>query len=556
MITFLARQLQVDPSALQDYGTRRMTRSTHFNTVLHHLGFRRVQPDDHEPIVAWLTERALEHDNPTLLFHMICERLKQHQLIRPAVTTVERWVVTARVQAHHASLNRLQFLLTPERITLLDSLLVSESDQGPTPLYRLRQHADRNTPTALLHTLDKLTTLESWEVDTWDMSALNANRQKFLARPGRKYTMQALRRMGPERRYPILLSFLKQTLIELTDESIDIFDVCIASRHKKAQKALQEYQTQIVETTETHSQLLQTIGDLVLDETVSDAHLREAIYHHIPRANLQVAVKEAHALRRPSSYFDFLDDHYSYVRQFAPQFLETLSFQSHHDDDTVLEAIAVFRALNTANQRKLPDNVPLDFVADHWRRFVMPQGQPTRRAYELCTLSTLRDKLRSGDIYLPNSRRYTDPETFLIPRSAWPQLRTDVCQELNLDPTGHTRLSARAQQLKDMLPRVDRMLDRSDGIRIEDGELIVPMDDAEHVPESVQALDEQIRRRIPDVDLPDLLLEVDQWTGFSQQLTHASGGQPRTDELLLLSFCKVKTGLKQPSSRGRTSAPA
>jgi hypothetical protein len=208
-------------------------------------------------------------------------------------------------------------------------------------------------------------------------------------------------------------------------------------------------------------------------------------------------------------------------------------YTTHHDDDTVLEAIEVFRALNTANQRKLPDNVPLDFVADNWRRFVMPQGQPTRRAYELCTLSTLRDKLRSGDIYLPHSRRYTDPETFLIPRSAWPQLRTDVCQELDLDPTGHTRLSARAQQLKDMLPRVDRMLDRSDGIRIEDGELIVPMDDAENVPESVQALDEQIRRRIPDVDLPDLLLEVDQWTGFSQHLTHASGGQPRTDELLL-----------------------
>src|SRR5712691_8154145 len=28
--TFLARQLQVDPRALQDYGKRRMTRSTHF----------------------------------------------------------------------------------------------------------------------------------------------------------------------------------------------------------------------------------------------------------------------------------------------------------------------------------------------------------------------------------------------------------------------------------------------------------------------------------------------------------------------------------------------
>jgi TnpA family transposase len=533
VITFLADQLQAEPDALQDYGKRRMTRSIHFNAVLNHLGFRRVQPDDHQSIVDWLTERALEHDKPTLLFQMICERLKQQQLLRPAVTTVERWVVTARMQAHHASLNRLQPLLTPERITLLDGLLVTESEQGPTPLYRLRQHADTNTPTALLNTLDKFILLESWDVDTWDMSNLNPNRQKLLARLGRKYTMQALRRMGPERRYPILLSFLKQTLIELTDESIDIYDVCIASRHKKAQKALKDYHDQIVETTETHSQLLQTIGDLVLDETVSDGHLRQAIYHQIPRAHLQLAVKEAHALRRPSSYFDFLDDHYSYVRQFAPQFLETLTFQSHQDDDPVLEAIAVFRALNAAKQRQLPDDVPLDFVADNWRRFVMPLGHPTRRAYELCTLSTLRDKLRSGDIYLPNSRRYTDPETFLIPRATWPQLKTDICQELELDPTGQARLSDRAQQLKDLLPRVDRILDRSDGIRIEDGELIVPMDEAEDLPESVQALDDQIRHRIPDIDLPDLLLEVDHWTAFSQHLTHAGGGQPRTDDLLL-----------------------
>ena len=163
----------------------------------------------------------------------------------------------------------------------------------------------------------------------------------------------------------------------------------------------------------------------------------------------------------------------------------------------------------------------------------MPQGEPKRHAYELCTLSTLRDKLRSGDIYPPNSRRYTDPETFLIPRMTWPQLKTDVCQELGLDPTGQARLSDRAQQLKDLLPRVDRILNRSDGIRIEDGELIVPMDEAEDLPESVKALDEEIRRRIPDIDLTDLLLEVDQWTGFSRHLTHANGGQPRTDKLFL-----------------------
>jgi hypothetical protein len=106
MTACLARQLKVDPSVLQDDGQRRMTRSVHCNAVLHHLGFRRVQIEDHEQMVAWLTERTLEHDQPPLLFHMMCERLKQPQMMRPAVPTLERWVVTARMQAHYESLRR------------------------------------------------------------------------------------------------------------------------------------------------------------------------------------------------------------------------------------------------------------------------------------------------------------------------------------------------------------------------------------------------------------------------------------------------------------------
>ena len=87
--------------------------------------------------------------------------------------------------------------------------------------------------------------------------------------------------------------------------------------------------------------------------------------------------------------------------------------------------------------------------------------------------------------------------------------------------------------MQELLPRVDHVLDRSDGIRIENGELIVPMDEAEDLPESVKALEAQLSRRVPQVDLTDLLLEVDQWTGFSHHFTHAGGGQPRTDDLLL-----------------------
>src|SRR5262249_19165387 len=209
-IAFLAEQLHIDPTVFHDYGTRRMTRSAHFQAVLDHLGFRRVQAKEHEQFVTWLTERALEHDKPTLLLQMTGEYLKQQKLLRPGVTMLERLVVTARAHAHHTSFHRLQPLLTPDCLVVLDQLLVPAQETGKTPLYPVRQHATSNTPSALLDVLNKLTLLHSWAVDQWDMTALNPNRQKFLARLGRKYTAQALLRMGPERRYPILLALLKE----------------------------------------------------------------------------------------------------------------------------------------------------------------------------------------------------------------------------------------------------------------------------------------------------------------------------------------------------------
>ena len=90
--------------------------------------------------------------------------------------------------------------------------------------------------------------------------------------------------------------------------------------------------------------------------------------------------------------------------------------------------------------------MPLIFVQETWKPYVVPNGHPFRRAYELCTLSALGGRLPSRDIYLPHTCRYADPETFLIPRSTCPALREDVCRQLDLDPIGTKRLSNRAQE--------------------------------------------------------------------------------------------------------------
>jgi len=71
---------------------------------------------------------------------------------------------------------------------------------------------------------------------------INPNRMKMLAQKGRKATKQALGRMPPECRYPILLAFLKQTLIDTIDEAVDLHDRYLQEAYSRAGRELDEIQ--------------------------------------------------------------------------------------------------------------------------------------------------------------------------------------------------------------------------------------------------------------------------------------------------------------------------
>jgi hypothetical protein len=166
----------------------------------------------------------------------------------------------------------------------------------------------------------------------------------------------------------------------------------------------------------------------------------------------------------------------------------------------------------------------------------------------------LRGALRAGNVWLPGSRRYGDPETHLIPKDRWPALRAEVCRQLQTPEDPTVRLQERAHELEDRLVQVDALLARGEHIRMEDGALIVPRLEAEDRPASMVELEQRIDARLPLIDLSELRVEVDEWTQFSQWFEHASGYEPPTRELrdhlyavLLAQGCNI--GLRRMAHR-------
>lgn len=122
-VVFVAQQLAVEPVVLAAYGARAHTRQDHLQAAQAHLGYRKVRKKDFQVFADWLLERALEHDKPTLLYELTCEKLRTEQLLRPGVTRLERLVAEARARAQTETYRHLTPFLTKDRQQWLDTLL-------------------------------------------------------------------------------------------------------------------------------------------------------------------------------------------------------------------------------------------------------------------------------------------------------------------------------------------------------------------------------------------------------------------------------------------------
>ena len=156
-------------------------------------------------------------------------------------------------------------------------------------------------------------------------------------------------------------------------------------------------------------------------------------------------------------------------------------------------------------------------------------GAIDRHHWELCLLSELRSALRAGEIWVQGSRRYTDPERFLIARKDWPGTRPRILRELELPASAEPRVSDVLARTAGHREALDRDLQASDAdVTIgERGNLIVKRLRAQPREPDVDQLAREIANQLPVIDLPDLLIEVDRWTRFTCHLTHAGDAAPR-----------------------------
>jgi hypothetical protein len=311
VVEYVARQLDIDAD-LSQYGRWVRTAVVHKQRARDYLGFQRMTSAVQRRLTTWLLERALEHDTPMLLLELASDWLLRQRLLRPRITQLERLVAATRDRAEEELHRRLRPVLTTDVRKFLDGLLESASPGGITPLADLRRVATSNKAAEILRGIQKVAVLQEAGVADWDLSAINPNRLRVLAQIGRRTTNQAIRRRQDSGRYPILLAFLKQTLTDVTDEVLHMFESCLWERYSQARNAFKDHWQSMTTSTNEKLRWFLDIGSVVLDPSVTNPRVRTAIFRRISRDELAKAVEEAEEIVRPQDdgQFDYFARRY------------------------------------------------------------------------------------------------------------------------------------------------------------------------------------------------------------------------------------------------------
>ncbi len=197
-----------------------------------------------------------------------------------------------------------------------------------------------------------------------------------------------------------------------------------------------------------------------------------------------------------------LDASMSYLRQFA----------GGPGTEQLLQAVSMLAGLyatGTSKVRPAPrsGSCRRSGPATWSPRSRPPTSPRTARYGELAVLVGLRDGLRCGDVFVPGSRRYTDPASFLLTPQAWAPQKAEFCHLVGKPGEAVDALAA-ADELRTALADLKTQLAKGNPgeVRLtDDGALIIPPLTAEDVPAEADGLRAELAGILPRVPIASVL---------------------------------------------------
>ena len=516
ILDFVCYQLNCQHELIEKYKHRRSVIQEHQNKIKRHLSLQEYDDVAKESLTTYILEKAKQTDQVSLLVPKAQCFLKERNILQPALSKLRRLVGKCRKSAWEHIENSLEKQLKSEIKEKLQALL--KIDGARSTLWQLKQPPGIPSLNNINTLIKKLKIIEDIKVLHLDLSWINANYKLLLARRAHYFSVTRLNHLLAGKRYASLVCLCRQIYEDTVDYIIEMLIKLFDKSEKAAKNQID------IATRQKHAQIkkslehFKVIGELILDDEVTDNDLRQKIYNIVPRKQLadQILKTQSWLSSKYNHVFHLLEDRYSYFRKFFPSFIEHIDLinDGTMNSKPLLDAINILREMNKNQDSKCPKNVPTSFIPPRYQKHVInSDGEVNRNAWEISLLKAVRDEVKEGNLSANNSKFFCQFDKLFMPETRWKQEKSNFFKKAGL-PVEEGKIQ---KHLTDRLHKaIDEFIQYEDNnpyAKIENDKWVLSVDDAYHLSEAddkaLAQLKEFLKRNMREIKLPDLLVEVD-----------------------------------------------
>jgi TnpA family transposase len=525
---FLAAQLGLNVDDLLEYASREETRHEHLGALRQLYGYRAFTGQGARELKIWLIEQAEDARSNDDLARRFVEECRRTQIIVPAISTIERQCADALVAAERKIEETISSRLDYETRARLDALLIDMVESHLSRFVWLRQFEPGKNSADVNRLLDRLDFLQNLDLSPDILVGIPPHRVARLKRQGERYFADGLRDLSDNRRLAILAVCAVEWQAGLADAIVETHDRIVGKTWREAKRLcdarVDDAKVAVRQTLQSFAEL----GGALLEAQGDDAELEPAISDSLGWEGLQKLVATAARLTDTMSAdpLTHATQGYNRFRRYAPRMLRILDIHGAAVAAPLLKAARLIR--NGSDTER-----PTGFLrqTSKWHQHLKTQDNGDHRLWEVAVLFHLRDAFRSGDIWLRHSKRYGDLKQILVPAQA-----VTANARLMVPFNPEAWIADRKARMKSGLERLAKAA-RSGSIpggSIENGVLHVDRLSA-NAPHGADEMILDLYKRMPEVRITDILMDVDAATDFTDAFTHLRTGVPCKDKIGLLN---------------------
>lgn len=525
VISYLSSQLDLPPTLTVDVPEREATLLEHRNNILKYLGFQRFDDKAEADLDRWIEEYARQGLLPDELFHRAERYLLLNRIVLPGPSTIERQIIRICNQVHTQLFEQVFDQMSPELRGAIDDLLQTTDGNQRTYFNQLKEYAKISS---LKRYLERYDNLVATGVNEFEEKVIDTAFLHYLYRLTKRYSAKDMKRFKDHKRYALMVCFLLESRKILLDNLVKMHDqymteLCRQTRnsHDKKHKEFRKRQKKAIDA------VLDTTH-VLLEWPDEQPLYKNDLWQRIDEKHLLASIDDLHIFKRleECGYCDLLLTRYPSLRKYFSDFIR-LPFEVAKGSGPLIKAIQFVRQLDDGDLKKLPENTPTAFIPRELRRSLKDQaGNINRNVWEMGLALAMKDALRSGDLYLPQSKQHVSFWDLTLNEPNWDETKHTVYTELQ-QPLPHEVRSAISTQFHEAVSAAQKRFGLDNFAEIHNGRLKLKRDDKLDVPDKVNQLQKVIDAHMPSIRIEQLLMEVDQMTHYSRHFVPIQHHQSR-----------------------------